>query len=210
MMINKINPEFLAEVIRLARKYGISEEAAMGMLTGGQAAAGANFLSGLQFHNVYTVECRDRHGSLKWVDEIVNTVVNVGLNDVLDKYFKGSTYTAAFYVGLTDGTPTVAAGDTMASHAGWAEITAYDEATRPSLTLGSVSSQSVDNSASKATLTISANGTTIGGAFVVSGNNTKGGSSGTLYGAGPFSAGDKSLDDDDTLSVTVTLTSASA
>ena len=157
----------------------------------------------------YEIVCRDPFGNVKWVERCHNLVVTTGLNDLLDKYFKGSTYTAAHYVGLTDGTPTVAAGDTMASHAGWVEVTAYDEANRPTLTLGTVSAGSVDNSASKATFTISANGTTIGGAFVTT-NNTKGGSTGTLYGAAAFSAGDKLADDNDTLDVTVTLTAAAA
>lgn len=145
----------------------------------------------------------------KWVEEFDNLVTNEGLNDSLDKHFKGSGYTAAWYVGLTDGTPTPAAGDTMASHAGWAEVTAYDEANRQALTLGTVASQSVDNSASKATYTISTNSTTIGGAFLTT-NNTKGGSTGILYGVGAFTAGDKVLDDGDTLTVTVTLTAAAA
>lgn len=141
--------------------------------------------------------------------EFANLVVNEGLDDSLDKHLKGSAYTAAFYVGLTDSTPTPAAGDTMASHAGWAEITNYDEANRQDLTLGTVSSQSVDNSASKAVFTIDTNSTTIGGAFVTT-NNTKGGSTGTLYGIGAFSAGDKTLDDNDTLNVTVTATAAAS
>lgn len=163
----------------------------------------------LGMSSIYTFECYDKDGNLKWRDENHNTVVNVGLDDVLDKYFKGSTYTAAFYVGLTDGTPTVAAGDTMSSHAGWAEVTAYTEGARQTLTLGSVSSQSVSNTASKATFSINANTTVIGGAFLCT-NSTKGGTSGTLYGAAALSAGDKSLDSGDTLQVTVTLTAASA
>ncbi|GAG46997.1 unnamed protein product, partial [marine sediment metagenome] len=36
--------------------------------------------------------------------------------------------------GLTDGTPTPAAGDTMASHGGWTEVVAYDEGVRQTLT----------------------------------------------------------------------------
>ena len=157
----------------------------------------------------YDIECYDKNGNLKWSDYFENLVVNEGLDDLLDKYFKGSSYTASFSVGLTDGTPTFAAGDTMSSHAGWAEVTAYDEAARPSLTLGSVSSQSVDNSSSKAAFTISANGTTVGGAFVVT-DNTKGGTSGILYGGGSFTAGNKGTDDGDTLSVTVTLTTSAS
>lgn len=162
-----------------------------------------------RLENWFIVECRDKNGRLKWIDVIKNLVVNEGLNDSLDKHLKGSGYTAAWYVGLTDGTPSVAAGDTMASHAGWAEVTAYDEANRQTLTLGAVSGQSVDNSASKAVFTIDTNDTTIGGCFIVA-NNTKGGSTGILYGGGAFSAGDKTLDDDDTLSVTVTCTAAAS
>lgn len=145
----------------------------------------------------------------KWIEEFDNLVVNAGLNDSLDKHLKGSAYTAAWYVGLMSGTPTVAAGDTMASHAGWTEVTAYDEATRQTLTLGAVAAQSVDNAASKANFTISANSTTIGGAFLTT-VNTKGGTTGTLYGGGAFSAGNKVLDDNDTLAVTVTCTAAAA
>lgn len=153
-------------------------------------------------------EERIANGVLKWEDEINNTVVNVGLDDVLDKYFKGSAYTAAHYVGLMSGTPTVAAADTMASHAGWTEVTAYSEANRQDLTLGSVSGQSVDNSASKAVFTINSDSTTLGGAFTTT-NSTKGGTTGILYGAAAFPAGNKLLDNTDVLQVTVNLTVAS-
>jgi hypothetical protein len=103
-------------------------------------------------------------GLLKWEAAIENLVVNQGLDDVLDKYFKASAYTASHFVGLTDSTPTPAAGDTMAAHAGWTEVTAYTEGTRQSLVLGAVSGQSVDNSASKAVFSINAT-VTVGGAF---------------------------------------------
>ena len=155
-----------------------------------------------------TGEERVEKGKLKWRDQNKNTVVNVGLDDVLDKYFKGSAYTAAFYVGLTDGTPTVAATDTMASHAGWTEVVAYSEGVRQTLTLGTVASQSVSNTASKAIYSINGT-TTIGGAFTTT-NSTKSGSTGTLYGAAALTLGDKGLNSGDTLQVTVTLTAASA
>jgi len=160
-------------------------------------------------HTRWRVEARDAQGRLKWIDEFDNLVVNVGLDDSLTQHLKGSAYTAAWYIGLTDGTPTVAAADTMASHAGWVEVTAYDEAVRQTATFGTVSGQSVNNSASPAVFTISTNGTVIGGAFLVT-NSTKGGTTGTLYGAGAFSAGDKTLDDNDTLTVTVTCTAAAS
>lgn len=157
----------------------------------------------------YRVVCRDRYGNVKWVDEFENLVVNAGLDDSLDKHLKGSGYTAAWYMGLADSTPIFAAADTMGSHAGWTEITAYDEGVRQTVTFGAVASQSVDNSGSPCVFTISANGTTIGGAFIVT-DSAKGGSTGTLYGGGAFTAGDKTLDDNDTLTVTVTCTAAAS
>lgn len=147
-------------------------------------------------------------GGLRWTDGFTNRVVNVGLDEYLDKVWKASGYTAAHYVGLTDSTPTDAAGDTMSSHAGWAEVTAYSESTRPALTLGTVSSQSVNNTGNEADFTASGSAT-VGGAFITT-NNTKGGTTGTLMTVGAFSGGDKSLTTSDTLSVGVTLTLADA
>jgi hypothetical protein len=161
----------------------------------------------MQLWDTFIVECRDEHGKLKWREEIKNLVVNAGLDDALDKYFKGSAYTAAHYVGLTTGTPSFAAGDTLASHAGWTEVTAYDEATRQLAVWGAVGSQQVSNTASKATFTISTDSTTLGGAFLAT-NNVKGGSTGSLYGGGAFSGGDQTIDDDDILYVTVTAANA--
>ena len=171
-----------------------------------EVVRGGGIQPSIKLKNTYQIECIDSTGKLKWSDVVENLVVNVGLNDVLDKYLKGSAYTAAFYVGLTDGTPTVAAADTMASHAGWIEVVAYTEAVRQTLTLGTVASQSVDNSASKAAFSI--NGTaTVGGAFV-STDSTKSGTAGILYGAGAFTGGDKAVSNGDTLNVTVTCTAA--
>lgn len=170
--------------------------------------AGVCAVAGVKFENVYRAECYGPDGLLKWAAEGRNTVVNTGLDDVLNEYFKGSAYTAAWYVGLTDGTPTIAAADTMTSHAGWTEAVPYSEGVRQTLTLGTVASQSVDNSASKAVHSI--NGTdTVGGAFVTT-DNTKSGTAGTLYGVAAFTGGDKPVTSGDTLNVTVTLTAASA
>jgi hypothetical protein len=161
---------------------------------------------GIGLVNHYEVECLDIKGNLKWKEEFSNLVVDVGLNDALDKYLKGSGYTASFFVGLTDGSPTAAASDTMASHVGWVEVSAYSESTREALVLGSVASKSVNNAASKASFAVNADSTTVGGAFVVT-SGTKAGSSGVLYSVGAFTGGNKSVDDGDTLNVTVTLTS---
>lgn len=156
----------------------------------------------------YEIECYAPDGTLKWRETIDNLVVDVGLNDMLNQWLKGSTYTAAFYVGLVAGTPTIAAADTMSSHAGWTDNATYSNATRPALTLGTVAAKSVDNSASKAVFNI--NGTaTITGAFVTT-NSTKSGTTGTLISAGAFSGGSKSVTSGDTLNVQVTYTASSS
>jgi hypothetical protein len=160
------------------------------------------------WRNVYRVECHGADGKLKWVEERVNLVTTEGKNDVLTKYFKGSSYTAGWYVGLINnaGFSALAAGDTAAQIGGsngWTEATTYSESVRQTLTLGSASAGSIDNSASKATFSI--NGTvTIYGIFVVS-TSTKSGTTGVLYGEVAFGS-TRALSSEDTLTVTVTLT----
>lgn len=154
----------------------------------------------------YEFECRDASGRLKWRDTIENIVVNTGLDYLLDVALSGGSQLSSWFVGLTDGTPTVAAGDTMSTHAGWSEVTAYSEATRQAWTDGGVSSQSVDNSASKASFSVNGSAT-VGGAFLAS-DNTKSGTTGTLYSVGAFSGGDRAVVNGDTLLVTATFTMA--
>lgn len=145
---------------------------------------------------------------LKWVEYVKNLVTTEGKNDELSKYLKGSSYTAAFYVGLINNASfsALAVGDTAAQIGGsngWLEATAYSESVRQTLTLGSVSAASVDNTASKAVFSI--NGTiTINGAFVAT-VSTKSGTTGVLFGEASF-ASTRSLLSGDTLTVTVTLT----
>ena len=174
--------------------------------TGGAASARASVdIGGPTFYNTYRFEAFDRDGNPLWVEEVHNLVTTEGKTDVLSKYFKGSSYTAAWYVGITGASPTFAAADVMSSHSGWTEVTAYSESVRQTLSLGTPSAGSVDNSASKATFSINADGTGIGGGFVVS-NSTKSGTTGVLYGGAAFSGGNKTLGNTDTLTVTVTLT----
>jgi hypothetical protein len=155
---------------------------------------------------VFTVQCFDQDGNLKWTAEEHNLVVNVGLKEMNEKFFSGSSYTAAWYLGLYGAAASnnPAAGDTMASHAGWTEVTAYSQATRPQCVFGTSTTADpsvISNSASVAVFSI--NGTaTVGGAFLTS-NNTKGGTTGILFSAGDFQApGDRSVANGDTLNVT--------
>ena len=161
---------------------------------------------------VYTVQCHDADGNLKWEAHAPNLVVNEGLQDMNAKYFTGSSYTATWYLGLYGAASSnnPAAGDTMSSHAGWTEVTAYSQANRPTCTFGTPTTANpsvATNSASPATFSINGT-TTVGGAFLTS-NNTKGGTTGILYSAADFSApGDRSVVSGDTLTVTYTLSLA--
>jgi hypothetical protein len=174
---------------------------------GAQVKSKSGLIGAAWFMGRWEVSCRDKHGVLKWEDVIENLVTNEGLNHLLDVTLSGATPDTTWFVGLTDGTPTAAAGDTLASHAGWTEVTAFDEVNRVAWVDGGVSSQSVSNTASPAVFTIDTNSTTIGGAFLA-GVNT--GTAGVLYAVGAFTAGDKLLDDNDVLTVTATFTSAAA
>jgi len=189
--------------------YKMLAGAAILFVPGAAAAQAPSTLSmGIVFKNTYIVECHMPDGKLRWSERNDNIVVNDGLNDYLNKYFKGAAYTAAFYVGVAGGTPVFAAADTLASHGGWAEVTAYSEAVRQTLTLGSVASQTVNNSASKAVFTINVNDTVIGGTFLAT-NSTKGGTTGVLYGGAAFGSGNRTAQSGDTLTVTVVLNASS-
>lgn len=161
---------------------------------------------------VYSMQCFDKDGNLKWEAQCPNLVVNGGLQDMNSKYFTGSAYTAAWYIGLygAGASNTPAAGDTMASHAGWTEVVPYSQATRPQCVFGTPTTANpsvATNSASPAVYSINATAT-VGGAFLVS-NSTKSGTTGTLYSASDFtSPGDRSVVSGDTLNVTYTLSLA--
>ena len=155
----------------------------------------------------YVIECVDANGAVKWTEDITNIIVNEGLNYLAGSSIGQVAKTTSWYLGLTDGTPTVSAAHTMASHSGWVEVTAYSEGSRPTFTPGAVSSQTVDNVGNEALFSINADSTTVGGAFMVS-VNSKGGSTGTLFSGGAFSGGDKAVDSGDTLNVTYSLTTS--
>lgn len=158
----------------------------------------------------YDVQCFNEYGDLKWEDFAENLVTNQGINDLMSKYFRGSAYTAAFYVGIVQGaTPTFAAADTAASHAGWTEYTTYDETNRPGLVLPAFAGSTVDNSASRAIFTCNGANQTVSGSFI-STSNVKGGTAGVLYSEALFSQGNKLVSAGDILSVQATLTGATA
>ena len=156
---------------------------------------------------VFHVQCLDKDGNLKWEDSSPNLVVNTGLQDMNNKYFKGSGYTATWYLGLILGpgsSTTIAAGDTLALHGGWTEYTDY-AGNRPAITFGTPTTADpsvISNSAAPTSFSISGSGGTIAGAFVC---NAATGTSGVLFSASDFqSPGDRVVVSGDTLNVTYT------
>jgi hypothetical protein len=161
----------------------------------------------------FTIQCFDKDGKLKWEDKNHNLVVNTGLQYMCGTALTSVTQVTSWFVGLITGPgsgTTIAAGDTMASHAGWTEAVPYSNATRPACTFATATTANpsvATNSASPASFSINATAT-VAGAFLTS-NNTKSGTTGTLFSAADFSApGDRSVASGDTLNVTYTLSLA--
>ena len=151
----------------------------------------------------YFVECIGADGQVKWTDTFKNLVVNVGLQNMVQTYLAGTGYTAAWDWGLITGPGsgnTYAAGDTLASHAGWTENTAYT-GNRKAATFGTATTANpsvISNSASPASFAMTGTAT-IAGAFLCSAAS---GTSGTLFSEKNFTGGDKTVANGDTLNVT--------
>ncbi len=162
------------------------------------------FAEGASGGGVFTVTCYDSNGNEKWVEIAPNLVVNTGLQDMNTKFFAGSAYTAAWYLGLVNGTSsstTYSGGDTLASHAGWDENTSYT-GNRKAVTFGAATladPSNINNASSAASFTMNANAT-IAGAFLV---NVATGTSGTLFSVSDFqSPGDRTVVSGDVLNIT--------
>jgi hypothetical protein len=166
------------------------------------AATGAQESSAI--NGYYTVECLDAQGNVKWSETIKNLVTTVGKNFMLDTTFQVSGYTSAWYLGLVDGatSPTYNVANTMSSHVGWTEFTAYSNGTRPAPTWNAAASGSKSTTATS--FNINGSGT-VAGAFMTT-DSTISGTTGTLYSAGNFTGGSRTVASGDTLNVTYTAT----
>ena len=184
------------------------EKAKASDIVGGGLIANTGASEGAKATGKYTVECFDKDGNLKWVAETPNLVVNVGLQYMAGTALTSTAQITTWYLGLygSGATNSPAAGNTMSSHGTWTEVTDYSESTRPAATFAAATNANpsvVTNTASKAVFTINGT-TTVGGAFLTS-NNTKSGTTGTLFSAADFSSpGDRSVVSGDILNVTYT------
>ena len=138
-------------------------------------------------HGLHRVDLLDVNGIYKFKNLFVpNGITNVGKAANLDTFFNGLTQIpqANWSISLIDGSgsPNVQATDTLASHPGWAEFTAYS-GNRPAWGQGNSASQAVQN-ASPVTFNITTAGTLYG--IIVC--SVSSGNSGLLWSTAAFPA----------------------
>jgi len=161
---------------------------------------------------VFSAQCFDKDGNLKWEDNFPNIVTITGRNLALDAFLAGSAYTVTGpYLGLISSISYTGTsnGDTMSVHAGWVEA---GGANAPIYSGGrKLAVWSAASSASKsfsAPLASTMGGTgTIKGCFLVYGSgavSTIDNTAGTLYSAGLFAGGDKIVSIFDVVNVSYT------
>jgi len=184
--------------------------------------AGSDETLGIQGY--YTVRCYGADGNLKWEDIAPNLVTAVGKQDLFNFYFgatsNGGTASGANYLGLLGGTTTYTAADTMASHA-WTEVggtnaPAYTgNRQAPTWSTATSSGTTPSNVTTKTapalTFAMTSSGT-VAGCFINSGSGasaTKDTTTGTLYSAGSFTGGSKTVANGDSLAVTYSTTATS-
>jgi hypothetical protein len=183
----------------MVKNYMSSKEKVIASVTKNNGTGDNLFAAG-----VFHFQCFDSEGKLKWEDTASNLVVRVGAKHMNDTFFSGVSYTAAWYIGLVNDSPspTFAGTDTLASHAGWTEATQYT-GDRKAVTFSAATTAdpSVITTASAAQFVM--NGTvTINGAFLT---DVASGTSGILFSESSFtSPGSRAVVSGDTLNVSYT------
>lgn len=162
-------------------KMKLNDAVDMTMIRGREA------LTQIQPKGSFTVELCDKDGNVKYTEVFDNAAMNDGKNKLLDVMFNNVSAISTWYIGLMDASGFTAAPvtDTMSSHAGWTEFTAYTEAVRQTWSVGSAASQQITNAA-PATFNINSSGSVRG--IFVSSSSTKSGTTGTLWASALFSA----------------------
>ena len=182
----------------------------------------ADFNETVGMEGRFEAKCYDKDGNLKWEDTIDNLVMAAGKQLMLDTILAGSAFTATVVMGLVSGasTPTYAATDTQASHAGWLESGATNAPTysvprkTPTFSAATSSGTTPNNITTKTTsaavsFTFTGAGTVAGCFININGSSTIDNATGTLYSAGSFSGGNKTVASTDQLNVTYSTTATS-
>jgi len=160
----------------------------------------------------YTATCYDANGNEKWSDTIQNLTTNVGRASLNDSYL-GNTAGGAVVMGLK-GTGSAAYTDTQASHAGWLEVGGTNAPTysgtrkTPAFSSSTVANPAVKSTSAAVVFSMTGSGTVAGAFINVGGSSTIDSTTGTLFSAGDFTAGSKTVTSGDTINVQYTLSSA--
>jgi hypothetical protein len=199
-----------------------NEQSNFGDVCNASLIKSADFTETVGMEGRYVAKCYDKDGNLKWEDTIENLVVAVGKELMLDTLLSGSSYSATVRMGLVSGAsaPTYAAADTQASHAGWLESGLANAPTysgnRPTITFSSATSTgttptNVTTKAGTAAVSFTFTGSgTVAGCFInINGSATIDNTTGTLYSAGSFTGGNKTVASTDQLNVTYSTTATS-
>jgi hypothetical protein len=184
------------------------EKTNMGDSCSASVDRGASYEESMSLHGTYEVICHDRFGVLKWADVIGNLVTTVGKNFTMDTVL-GNTAGGAVVMGLK-GTGTADVADTQASHT-WLEVGLANVPTysgnRKTPVFGAASA-GVKATSTPVVFTMTGSGT-IAGCFInIGGSATIDNTTGTLFSAGDFTAGSKTVTSGDTLSCSYSATAA--
>ena len=172
--------------------------------------AGQTEFVGLE--GVYSVECHDAQGNLKWSETIHNLTTNVGRQSLLNSYF-ANTGGGAIVMGLK-GTGTADYTDTQASHGTWLEVGGTNAPTysgtrkTPTFSSATNANPSVLTTSAAVVFSMTSSGTVAGAFINVGGSSTIDNTTGVLFSAGDFTAGSKTVTSGDTINVTYTLSAA--
>lgn len=156
---------------------------------------------------IFTFDCYDPQGNLKWHDTGKNLVVNQGKNQMLNSFLGLSPALAsAWFMSLTTA-GTIASSSTYASPT-VTEITNSIVATRPTMAFSSASGGSI--SATTTAFTIIGTATITGNLVVTATSNgstigNTGGAGGILFSSSTFTGGNKAVSNGDTLQVSYSL-----
>jgi hypothetical protein len=182
----------------------------------------ADFTETVGMEGRFEAKCYDKDGNLKWEETIDNLVMAVGKQLMLDTILAGSAFTATVVMGLVSGAsaPTYAAADTQSSHAGWLEsgsanaptysgtrkTPAFSSATSSGTTPTNVTTKTTSSAVS---FTFTGSGTVAGCFININGSSAIDNTTGTLYSAGSFTGGNKTVASTDVLNVTYSTTATS-
>lgn len=197
-----------------------NEMAGFGDTCSASLIKGADFKENIGIEGRFEAKCYDKDGNLKWEDSIDNLVVAVGKQLMLDTILAGSGFSATVVMGLIGATPTFSASDTQSSHGGWTEVggtnaPAYSGTRKtPSFSAATSSGSTPSNVTTKATsaavnFTFTSGGTVAGCFININGSASQDNTTGTLYSAGAFTGGSKTVASTDQLNVTYSTTATS-